>query len=87
MDGTFTDVTVAAGLKDSGWGQGVCIGDYDNDGWEDMFITYYGKNRLFHNQEGVFSDSSHKSKRRWLRKAWELAVPLWITIATDCLIW
>ncbi|PYX58826.1 MAG: RNA-binding protein, partial [Acidobacteria bacterium] len=43
-DGTFTDVTAKAGLRHSGWGQGVCIGDYDNDGWEDLYVTYYGKN-------------------------------------------
>src|SRR6202022_5126636 len=48
-DGTFTDVTVKAGLVATGWGQGVCIGDYDNDGWEDLYVTYYGKNLLYHN--------------------------------------
>ena len=57
-DGTFTDVTVKAGLTATGWGQGVCVGDYDNDGWEDLYITYYGKNRLFHNQNGVFTGES-----------------------------
>src|ERR1700733_6434452 len=41
---TFTDVTAQAGLATSGWGQGVCVGDYDNDGWEDLYVTYYGKN-------------------------------------------
>src|ERR1700685_3762408 len=40
-DGTFTDVTVHAGLTDTGWGQGVCVGDYDNDGYEDLFVTAY----------------------------------------------
>jgi len=45
-DGTFTDVTAQAGLLHSGWGQGVCIGDYDNDGYEDLFVTYFGKNVL-----------------------------------------
>src|SRR5882672_12852859 len=49
-DGTFSDVTVKAGLNATGWGQGACVGDYDNDGWEDLYVTYYGKNRLFHNQ-------------------------------------
>jgi hypothetical protein len=44
-DGTFTDVTAKAGLVATGWGQGVCAGDYDNDGWEDLYVTYYGKNR------------------------------------------
>jgi len=43
-DGTFTDVTAKAGLAHSGWGQGVCVGDYDNDGWDDLFVTYFGKN-------------------------------------------
>src|SRR5271155_4446071 len=38
-DGTFTDVTAQAGLTGSGWGQGVCVGDYDNDGWEDLYVT------------------------------------------------
>jgi hypothetical protein len=49
-DGTFTDVTRAAGLEFTGWGQGVCVGDYDNDGFDDLYVTYYGKNRLYHNE-------------------------------------
>ncbi|HUK41660.1 MAG TPA: VCBS repeat-containing protein, partial [Candidatus Acidoferrales bacterium] len=48
-DGTFTDVTEKAGLHHGGWGQGVCVGDYDNDGNEDLFVTYYGENVLYHN--------------------------------------
>ena len=61
-DGTFTDVTLKAGLKHSGWGQGVCIGDYDNDGWDDLFVTYYGKNVLYHNNgDGTFTDVSEKA--------------------------
>src|SRR6185312_7039651 len=56
-DGTFTDVTLKAGLARSGWGQGVCIGDYDNDGYEDLFISYYGQNALYHNNgNGTFTD-------------------------------
>src|SRR5207248_9649213 len=55
-DGTFTDVTAQAGLIASGWGQGVCVGDYDNDGWEDLYVTYYGKNRLYHNNHRLFED-------------------------------
>ncbi len=51
-NGTFTDVTEAAGLVHSGWGQGVCVGDYDNDGWLDLFVTYYGGNILYHNNQG-----------------------------------
>ncbi len=52
-DGTFTDVTAHAGLIATGWGQGVCVGDYDNDGWEDLYVTYHGKNRLYHNDHGI----------------------------------
>jgi hypothetical protein len=55
-DGSFTDVTASAGLLASGWGQGVCVGDYDNDGWEDLYVTYYGKNRLYHNLGGKFEE-------------------------------
>lgn len=61
-DGTFTDVPAEAGLVHSGWGQGVCIGDYDNDGFEDLFVTYYGKNVLYHNNgDGTFTDVSEKA--------------------------
>ncbi len=56
-DGTFSDVTEAAGLVRSGWGQGVCVGDYNNDSREDMVVTYYGKNVLYRNNgNGTFSD-------------------------------
>ena len=52
-NGTFTDVTAASGLdKDLGYAQGVAVGDYDNDGYEDLFITSYGRNYLFHNEHG-----------------------------------
>ncbi len=61
-DGTFTDVTVEAGLAASGWGQGVCVGDYDNDGHEDLFITYYGKHVLYHNNgDGTFTDVTEQA--------------------------
>ncbi len=70
-DGTFTDVTVQAGLAGpSGWGQGVCVGDYDNDGWEDLYVTYYGKNRLYHNQHGVFTEMGEKSGTAGTGTAW-----------------
>jgi enediyne biosynthesis protein E4 len=70
-DGTFTDVTRQAGLADtSGWGQGVCVGDYDNDGWEDLYVTYYGKNRLYHNQNGVFSEVGERSGTAGSGKSW-----------------
>ncbi len=56
-DGTFKDVTEISGLTASGWAQGTCVGDYDNDGYDDIFITYYGKNRLYHNQQdGTFRE-------------------------------
>jgi hypothetical protein len=61
-DGTFTDVTEKAGVGRSGWGQGVCIGDYDNDGYEDLFVSYFGKNVLYHNNgNGTFTDVSEKA--------------------------
>jgi len=70
-DGTFTDVTERAGLLDAtGWGQGVCVGDYDNDGWEDLYVTYYGKNRLYHNEHGVFKLVSEKSGVAGNGKEW-----------------
>ncbi|MDP9337358.1 MAG: CRTAC1 family protein [Acidobacteriota bacterium] len=70
-DGTFTDVTVKAGLAHSGWGQGVCIGDYDNDGFEDLFVTYFGKNLLYHNNgDGTFSDVSEKAGVAGNGKRW-----------------
>jgi hypothetical protein len=61
-DGTFTDVTVEAGVARTGWGQGVCVGDYDNDGWEDLFVTYWGDCSLWHNNgKGKFTDVAKKA--------------------------
>jgi len=61
-DGTFTDVTANAGLADPGWAVGVCVGDYDNDGFEDLFLTYYGHNRLYRNNgDGTFTDITAKA--------------------------
>jgi hypothetical protein len=61
-DGTFTDVTAQAGLVHSGWGQAVCVGDYDNDGFDDLFISYFGKNVLYHNNgNGTFTDVTAKA--------------------------
>jgi hypothetical protein len=61
-DGTFTDVTRKAGLEDAGWAVGVCVGDYNNDGFEDLFVTYYGQNKLYHNNgDGTFTDVTEKA--------------------------
>ena len=70
-DGTFTDVTHKSGLGRTGWQTGVCVGDYDNDGWDDLFCCFWGHNILFHNNgNGTFTDVTHKSglaqeKGRW----------------------
>ncbi len=61
-DGTFTDVTDKAGVGGRGWGQGVCAGDYDNDGHVDLFVTYYGHQILYRNNgDGTFSDVTRRS--------------------------
>jgi len=61
-DGTFTDVTAKAGLVRTGWASAVTVGDYDNDGFDDLFVTYYGQNVLYHNNgDGTFSDVTEKA--------------------------
>ena len=61
-DGTFTDVTAKSGLARTGWQTGVCVGDYDNDGWDDLFCCFWGHNILFHNNgDGTFSDVTRKA--------------------------
>ena len=61
-DGTFEDVTEKAGLEGEGYGMGVAVGDYDNDGNEDLYVTAYGGNRLYHNNgDGTFTDVTEKS--------------------------
>src|SRR5438445_7778614 len=56
-DGTFADVTAEAGLVRHGWAMGVTVGDYNNDGYEDLFITYWGQNALYRNNgNGTFTD-------------------------------
>lgn len=70
-DGTFIDVTRQAGIVRSGWGQGVCAGDYDNDGDTDLFVTYWGQNSLWRNNgDGTFTDVAkqaglHHQATRW----------------------
>src|SRR4051794_37557425 len=64
-NGTFTDVTGKAGLTRSGWASAVTIGDYDNDGFDDLFITYYGQNVLYHNNgDGTFTDVTERAGLR-----------------------
>ena len=61
-DGTFTDVTDKAGVANERWGFGVAVGDYDNDGWPDIYVANYGKNRLYHNNhDGTFTDVAEKA--------------------------
>ena len=61
-DGTFEDVTEKAGLQGAGYGMGVAVGDYDNDGFEDLFVTAYGGNKLYHNNgDGTFTDVTQKA--------------------------
>jgi hypothetical protein len=70
-DGTFTDVTAKSGLGVTGWQTGVCVGDYDNDGWDDLYCCFWGHNILFKNNgNGTFTDVTRKAglyneKGRW----------------------
>jgi hypothetical protein len=70
-DGTFTDVTAKSGLTRTGWGQGCCVGDYNNDGWNDLFVSYYGQNALYRNNgNGSFTEVTKEAgllqpKLRW----------------------
>src|SRR6266851_3391271 len=61
-DGTFTDVTERAGVANERWGFGVAVGDFDNDGWPDIYVSNFGKNRLYHNNhDGTFTDVAEKA--------------------------
>ena len=69
--GAFEDVTARAGLVQTGWGQGACVGDYDNDGHPDLFVSYWGQNRLYHNRgDGTFDDVSTKAGLASARTRW-----------------
>lgn len=70
-DGTFTDVTEGSGLARSGWQTGVCVGDYDNDGWDELFCCFWGHNILFHNNgDGTFTDVTQKARLYEDRVRW-----------------
>src|ERR1019366_4365102 len=72
-DGTFSDVTEKAGVSGSYFGMGVAVGDYDNDGWPDIFVTAYGKCTLYkNNQNGTFTDVTERAG---------VATPGWTTSA------
>jgi enediyne biosynthesis protein E4 len=69
--GSFEDVTEKAGLRHSGWGQGVCADDYDNDGWTDLFISYWGQNQLYRNRgNGTFEKVTQKAGLLSERPRW-----------------
>ena len=70
-NGTFEDVTDRAGLRQAGWGQAACAGDYDNDGNPDLYVTYWGQNRLFRNNgNGTFTDVTDRAGLVDTRKRW-----------------
>jgi enediyne biosynthesis protein E4 len=70
-DGTFTNVTENSGLTHSGWGQGCCVGDYDNDGFDDLFVTYWGRNVLYHNNgDGTFTDVTERAHLTQTETRW-----------------
>ena len=61
-DGTFTDVSAKAGVTNDRWGFGAVVGDFDNDGWPDLYVTNFGKNRLYrNNHDGTFTDVAEKA--------------------------
>jgi hypothetical protein len=70
-DGTFTDITAGSGITRSGWGQGCCVGDYDNDGLDDLFVSYYGQPSLYKNLgNGKFTDVAAKAGLTQTRMRW-----------------
>jgi hypothetical protein len=72
-DGTFTDVTEKAGVAAGGYGQGIAVGDYDGDGYPDLYVTQYGRSILYHNNgNGTFTDVTEKAG---------VGVPGWTTSA------
>ncbi|MGI8772691.1 MAG: CRTAC1 family protein [Acidobacteriaceae bacterium] len=83
-DGTFEDVTEKAGLAGIGYGMGVAVGDYDNDGYEDLYVTAYGGNRLYHNNgNGTFTDVTETA--RVAGSGWSTSAA-WIDLDNDGLL-
>lgn len=74
-DGTFSDVTTTAGLGDRNWSSGCAVGDYDNDGDPDLYLTNYGPNKLYRNRAGTFSDVSDEAGvtgPEWVPPKWSM---------------
>lgn len=70
-DGSFSDVTARSGLARTGWQTGVCSGDYDNDGWDDLFLSYWGQNHLYRNNgNGTFADVTERAGLKQSRVRW-----------------
>jgi enediyne biosynthesis protein E4 len=70
-NGKFEDVTARAGVGASGWGQGACVGDYDNDGYDDLFVSYWGQNRFYRNRrDGTFEDVTRSAGLLNQRTRW-----------------
>jgi len=83
-DGTFEDVTEKAGLQGAGYGMGVAVGDYDNDGFEDLYVTAYGGNKLYHNNgNGTFTDVTEKAGVAG--SGWSTSA-LWVDLDNDGLL-
>lgn len=83
-DGTFEDVTEKAGLQGAGYGMGVAVGDYDNDGFEDLYVTAYGGNKLYHNNgNGTFTDVT--AKAGVAGSGWSTSA-IWVDLDNDGLL-
>jgi len=87
-DGTYTDVTEAAGVRGNGYSMGVAIGDFDNDGWEDIYVTGVDRNQLLHNNhDGTFTDVTEKAGVTGIipgkGKAWSTAAGWLITTTME----
>jgi hypothetical protein len=83
-DGTFEDVTEKAGLQGEGYGMGVAVGDYDNDGYEDLYVTAFGGNKLYHNnRDGTFTDVTDRAGVRG--NGWSTSAA-WVDLDNDGLL-